>query len=171
MAKVQQASRYALVGLSAAVLGIAVGWQLRPDAPQPGHAALPASMPSAAAGGGAHPARACAFDPLLPPSRRRDEEVALIVACRVAGAQRPRSSAQLGAIQESLAELYADAAPEAAGLDDQIDRWDRAHRMLAAALKSYTTALGPDDPKTLEARSRLAALGKATLQGWQSHDG
>jgi hypothetical protein len=97
--------------------------------------------------------------------RPRDAEVALIMACRVAGLAGGTTSPLLGTAMLQLAEHYVDAArrgepqgPAGAGVEAVLDR---AEELLKQSVQVYTASLGRGDPRTREAGERLAELQQA----------
>jgi len=94
--------------------------------------------------------------------RARDAEVALIMACRVAGVQAGAASPQLADSLVALADHYADAARASArggrqhaGADTMVER---AKALLAGSVRIYGAAPGEDDDKARRAGEQLQAL-------------
>lgn len=90
--------------------------------------------------------------------RARDAEVALIMACRVAGVQAGAGSELLADTMVALAHHYADAARQSPRAADLLVR---AKALMAGGVRAYTAALGQDHDKVREAGEQYQALVRA----------
>jgi len=92
--------------------------------------------------------------------RWRDSEVALLVACRLAGATSPLVSVPVADVQSLLGQRYLEAAE--AESDDALRSalLERAEGLLEKSLLAYTVVLGSDASKSRLAARRVAALGQ-----------
>jgi hypothetical protein len=91
--------------------------------------------------------------------RVHDTEVALIVACRLAGETSPRSVV-LADAQASLGQLYVQYAP-APGDQARSELLERAQQLLGDSARAYRAILGRNASKTQVAMQRLDAVAKA----------
>lgn len=92
--------------------------------------------------------------------RWRDSEVALLVACRLAGATSPLMSVPVADVQSLLGQRYLEAAE--AESDDALRSalLERAESLLESSLLAYAVVLGSDASKSRLAARRVALLGK-----------
>jgi hypothetical protein len=96
--------------------------------------------------------------------RLRDEEVALIAACRYSDEASAAPTVPLARVLGLLGDRYVSAAAVAthAGLREEL--LGRAGEVLALSAETYARALGPNAPRSREARQRAAAL----AEGWMA---
>lgn len=92
--------------------------------------------------------------------RWRDSEVALLVACRLAGATSPLVSVPVADVQSLLGQRYLEAAE--AESDDALRSalLERAESLLESSLLAYAVVLGSDASKSRLAARRVALLGQ-----------
>jgi len=90
--------------------------------------------------------------------RRRDAEIALIVACRVAGKASSSPTVALADVQAQLGQHYLESASNESSSGAKAGLLARAHKLLADSLGAYTAILGQNAAKTRLASRRLAAL-------------
>lgn len=93
--------------------------------------------------------------------RRRDAEVALIAACRLANRAAPAPSVPVGDVLGVLGQHYASVANDAAMVDVREELTARAQMLLEASAHSYTAVLGSNSAKTRTASQRLAAFSRS----------
>jgi hypothetical protein len=90
--------------------------------------------------------------------RRRDAEIALIVACRMTGKASSSPTVALADVKAQLGQHYLDSASNESSSDAKAELLARAHKLLSDSLGVYTAILGQNAPKTRLASRRLAAL-------------
>lgn len=93
--------------------------------------------------------------------RRRDAEVALIAACRLASRLAPPPSVPVGDVLGQLGQHYGTLAVDSALEGVRHELQARAHMLLEGSAQSYTAVLGANAAKTRTASQRLAALSRA----------
>lgn len=97
--------------------------------------------------------------------RRRDAEVALIVACRLASRAAPAPSVPVGDVVGLLAQHYASAAADPSALEVREELLVRTRQLLEASAQSYTAVLGANASKSRTASQRLAAFERSEERG------
>lgn len=89
--------------------------------------------------------------------RLRDAEVALLAACRENDAASAKPSVPLARVLGMLGDHYAAAAAENTSvLRERL--MGRAQHVLSLSAQAYASALGPNAPRSRQARQRLATL-------------
>lgn len=92
--------------------------------------------------------------------RRRDAEVALIAACRLASRLAPAPSVPVGDVLGQLGQHYGALAADGSLEGVRHELQARAHMLLEGSAQSYTAVLGANAAKSRTASQRLAALSR-----------
>lgn len=93
--------------------------------------------------------------------RQRDAEVALIMACRVAGQASGAPAAPLADIKSQLAQHYAASVSRESTTERRRELLRRAELLFGESVRTYTVSLGKNASKTRLATEALQAVSRA----------
>lgn len=93
--------------------------------------------------------------------RQRDAEVALIMACRLAGQADGAPTAPLADIKSQLAQHYASLVSRESATERRRELLRRAELLFGESVRTYTVALGKNASKTRLANEGLDAVTRA----------
>lgn len=95
--------------------------------------------------------------------RPRDEEVALIAACRYSDEASTKPTLPLARVLGALGDRYVSAAGDERLSAQREQLLARATEVLTLSADTYAKALGPNAPRSREARQRVADLTQAVI--------